>query len=110
MYKLAENRAFSLFEKVYLFSTPQDGLCPYYSTRGQVFDEEFKETHSEDLFKMGRNLVKGTKKLHRVDVIFNEAGTRWDNLIGRTEHIAFTDHFPFLHLFVVKYVSEWCKP
>ena len=104
LFKLSQKEGLEHFEHVMFFTSHQDTLVPYYSSRVQVFKDDLESPHTNKLLEMNQNILERCSKgVTRVDVDFKiESGT-FNSLIGRTAHLLFTSDQSFLHAFVNKY-------
>ena len=69
MYTLSKKRCFEYFEHIYFFSSQQDNIVPYSSSRFQIFKDELESPLTSNLLTLAQNCFSNVKtKINRVDV------------------------------------------
>lgn len=58
LFELSKKEGLEYFKYVYFFTSHQDSLIPYYSSRVQVFKDDLETPHTNKLFAMAQNILE----------------------------------------------------
>lgn len=97
MFKLAQEKGCEWFNHMVVVSSPQDLYSPHYSARIEIIQDLQKfGRNTKFLAKMGKMILDGRDRIHRIDVDFSLPSTNFDNFIGRAGHIEFLENHIFM--------------
>lgn len=97
IYKLAHEKGCEWFSHMVVISSPQDLYSPHYSARIEIIQDLQKfGRNTKFLAKMGKMILEGRDRIHRIDVDFSLPSANFDNFIGRAGHIEFLENHIFM--------------